>query len=268
MAYLETEPGRRLYFEFHAGDRLPVALVHGWGMSCRLWDTVLPALTAAGHAVLAFDQRGCGKSDKDFAEVSIGRGAGDLLLLANHLRLERLAVNGWSLGGAIAVEAAARLGSRCRGVVSTAGATPRYVQAADFPHGGAPGSVAETVALLRRDRAGFLRGLADSICARDVGQPVRDWMWSVFLEAAPPADLALLELDRLDQRPLLRELSAPLLAIVGGRDAIVPPDIGRLAARSAPQGRLAEFAECGHAPFLEEPERYAATLLDFLAGLT
>ena len=198
MAFLETEPGRRISYEYYPGDRLPVALIHGWGMSCRLWDTVLPLLTGAGHAVLSFDQRGCGKSDKDFADVSINSAAADVVSLANHLRLGRLAVNGWSLGGPGAGAAAVRLGVRCVGVVSTAGATPRYVQAPDFPHGGAPGSVAETVAALRQDRATFLHGLAHAICARPVSDAVKTWMWSVFMENAPSADRALLDLDTLD----------------------------------------------------------------------
>jgi pimeloyl-[acyl-carrier protein] methyl ester esterase len=267
MATLETEPGRRIYYEYHPGEKLTVVLIHGWGMSCRLWDTVLPALTGAGHGVLSFDQRGCGKSDKDFADVSIKSAAADVLALANHLRIGRLAVNGWSLGGPVAVEAAVRLGVRCVGVVSTCGATPRYVQAPDFPHGGARGSVAETVALLRQDRATFLHGLAHAICARPVSDALKTWMWSVFMENAPSADDALLDLDTLDQREALRGLAVPFLSVVGGQDVIAPPGIGRTAAGLAPRGTLAEFPESGHAPFIEETARYNQVLLDFLSQL-
>ncbi|MGE0667988.1 MAG: alpha/beta fold hydrolase [Sphingomonadales bacterium] len=267
MAYLETEAGRCIYYEYNPGDKLPVALIHGWGMSCRLWDAVLPLLTGAGHAVVSFDQRGCGKSDKDFQDVSIRSAAADVVSLANHLRLGRLAVNGWSLGGAVAVEAAVRLGVRCAGVVSTCGATPRYTQAPDFPHGGAPGSVAETVALLRQDRATFLHGLAYAICARPVSDAVKTWMWSVFMENAPSADRALLDLDTLDQRAALRGLAVPLLSVVGGQDVIAPPGIGRAAAELAPKGTLAEFPESGHAPFIEETARYGKVLLEFLGTL-
>ncbi len=267
MAYLETEPGRRVYYEYYPGDRVPVALIHGWGMSCRLWDVVLPLLTEAGHAVLTFDQRGCGKSDKDFGDVSVKSAAADVVSLVNHLGIGRLAVNGWSLGGAVAVEAAGRLGARCVGVVSTCGATPRYTQAPDFPHGGAPGSVAGTVALLRQDRATFLEGLAHAICARPVSDAVKAWMWASFMENAPSADRALLDLDTLDQRDALRALAVPFLSIVGGQDAIAPPGIGRAAAELAPQATLVEFPECGHAPFIEETARYGMVLLDFLAKL-
>ena len=46
----------------HGRIRPPVVLVHGWGMSCRVWDTVLPVLLDAGHEVVSLDHRGCGAS--------------------------------------------------------------------------------------------------------------------------------------------------------------------------------------------------------------
>ena len=106
MAYLNTEDARRIYFEYYPGNKVPVMLIHGWGMSCRVWDTTLVALQAAGHAVVSYDQRGCGSSDKDFNEVSITSSARDAVALLAHLGIERAVLNGWSLGGAIAVEAA------------------------------------------------------------------------------------------------------------------------------------------------------------------
>ena len=159
MGLLATEGERRIYFEHYAGTGVPVLLLHGWGMSCRVWDTTLVALRKAGHAVVSFDQRGCGSSDKDFAEVSIAASARDAVALLDHLGIRRVVLNGWSLGGAIAVEAASQLGDRCAGVVLTAAASPRYTQAPDFALGNPPGSTAQTVALLREDRAGFLYNL-------------------------------------------------------------------------------------------------------------
>jgi pimeloyl-ACP methyl ester carboxylesterase len=58
MARLQVAEGRSIYYEQHAGTRLPVVLIHGWGMSCRVWDTTLTALKQAGHEVITFDQRG------------------------------------------------------------------------------------------------------------------------------------------------------------------------------------------------------------------
>ncbi|MFM7783799.1 MAG: alpha/beta fold hydrolase [Gammaproteobacteria bacterium] len=267
MGLLATEGDRRIYFEHHAGTGLPVLLLHGWGMSCRVWDTTLVSLRKAGHAVVSFDQRGCGSSDKDFAEVSIASSARDAVAVLDHLGIRRVVLNGWSLGGAIAVEAASLLGDRCAGVVLTAAASPRYTQASDFPMGNPPGSTAQTVALLREDRAGFLYNLTKAVCAIPQSAAVENWMWSIFMQSAPPADDALADLDTLEQRATLAALDVPVLSVVGGKDVVVPPEVCREAARIARHGRLAEFAESGHAPFVEEGPRYREVLLDFLSSI-
>ena len=267
MARLQVAEGRSIYYEQHAGTRLPVVLIHGWGMSCRVWDTTLTALKQAGHEVIAFDQRGCGSSDKDFATTSVTSSAQDVAMLVRHLGKERVAVNGWSLGGAIAVAAAGLLGKGCAGVVLTAGATPRYTQAEGFPHGGPVGSAAQTVAVLRADRANFLMGLTKGVSAEPQSAAVEQWLWSIFMQAAPAADDALADLDALDQRAALAALDVPVLSMVGARDAIVPADICRYAASIAKRGKVAEFAQSGHAPFLEEGPRYREVLLDFLRSL-
>jgi non-heme chloroperoxidase len=267
MAYLNTEDARRIYFEYYPGSKVPVMLIHGWGMSCRVWDTTLVALQAAGHAVVSYDQRGCGASDKDFNEVSITSSARDAVALLAHLGIERAVLNGWSLGGAIAVEAASTLGSGCAGVVLTAGASPRYTQAPDFAIGNPPGSTAQTVAALREDRANFLYNLTKAVCAIPQTPAMENWMWSIFMQSAPSADVALADLDTLDQRAALAALDAPVLSIVGGKDVVVPPDICRLAGTVARHGTTAEFADSGHAPFIEEGPRYRQVLLDFLATI-
>ena len=267
MARLAVDGERSIYYEHYAGRGLPVLLIHGWGMNCRVWDTTLVSLLQAGHAVASFDQRGCGQSDKDFEQNSIDVSAGDVATLAMHLGLRRAVLNGWSLGGAIAVAAAERLGGACAGVVLTAGASPRYTQAADFPYGGPPGSSGQTVALLREDRANFLWNLTKATCAVPQSPAVENWLWGMFMQASPGADAALAGLDTLDQRRILAALVPPLLSIIGGKDAIVPPEIGRAAAKLAPRGRVAEFENCGHAPFLEDGPRYRKALLEFLGSL-
>jgi non-heme chloroperoxidase len=259
--------GRRIYFEHYSGIGAPVLLIHGWGTSSRVWDTTLVALREKGHAVVSFDQRGCGQSDHDFDEVSIAAAAGDAVAIVRHLGLTGIIVNGWSLGGAVAIETARQLGADCAGVVLTCGATPRYVQAEDFPHGGPPESVAQTVAALRADRANFLYGLTQAVCAIAQTPASINWQWSIFMQTSPSADDALLNLGSLDQRAVLAALDVPLLSIIGGKDVIVDPAICRFAAKLAKRGTAVEFEDCGHAPFLEDGPRYRKVLLDFLASI-
>ena len=58
-----------------------------------------------------------------------------------------------------------------------------------------------------------------------------------------------------------------MLSVVGGKDVFVEPAIGRLAAKHAKRGQLVEFAECGHAPFLEVPGPYWEALLKFVGDI-
>lgn len=266
MAYLETGGGR-IYYEHHAGNALPVLLIHAWAMNTRVWDSTLSALLEAGHEVIAFDQRGCGQSDKDFDDFSIGALAGDAVALVEHLGLKQVVVNGWSLGGAVATETAHRLGARCKGLVLTCAASPRYTQAEGFPHGGTADDVRATVAAIRPDRASFFHGIARAVCARPVGEPVLDWMWSIFMQASPGADRSLAELGMIDQRTILRALDVPVLSIAGSEDVFTPPGIGEFAAALARHGRLVRFEGCGHGPMFEDYDRYCREVIGFLADV-
>lgn len=265
MAHLAVEGDRRIYYErYNVGRGRPVLLVHGWGMSVRVWDSVLPALLANGNEVVSFDHRCCGSSDKDFDDVSIDAIAADAVRLATHLDLRGVVVNGWSLGGAVAVAAAAGLGDRAAGVVSTGGATPRYVQGDGWEHGGTTEVVEQTIAALRAGRPAFLHALAEGVCHADVGVPAIEWMWRIFMQASPRADESLLNLAKVDQRDTVRGLRIPAVVMRGDHDAIVDPQIGAECARMFPNGKLVAFTESGHAPFLEEPEKYCTELVDFV----
>lgn len=264
MGLLAREGGRQIYYEHYAGRAPALVLSHGWGMSCRVWDDTLARLLDRGHEVVTYDQRGCGRSDKDFADASIEALGDDVAALCRHLGLRGVVLNGWSLGGAVVVEAAQKLGASLRGLVLTAGATPRFTQAPGFPHGGSPADVAATVAALRAGRIAFLKSLYfGGVFAVDVGDDVKQRCWQIALEAGPAADASLAALARLDQRAALARLAAPSLVVVGARDGVVPPGIGRAAAALLPHATLCEL-DCGHAPFLELPDAYHAALFDLL----
>ena len=136
MAFVTVENGKQVYFEDYGSGDAAIVLVHGWGMGLRVWDYCLPELLHAGLRVITLDHRCCGKSDKDFADCGIRAIAQDLVSIVELLQLTRVVLNGWSLGGAVATEAAALLGESCAGLVLTCAASPVYLQKPDFAHGG------------------------------------------------------------------------------------------------------------------------------------
>lgn len=267
MARFDAGDGRSVYYEHYRGTRTPVVLIHGWAMSGRIWAGTAEALKADGHAVLIIDHRGCGQSDRDFDDMSIAAIAGDVAGIVRQEVSAPVVLNGWSLGGAVAVAAAGLLGDKAAGVVLTCGASPRFVRSDDFPYGGEPGSLDATAEAMAADRAGFFRGLAQGVCAKEVSAPTIDWMWNAFIDSGVDALDSLRSLGQTDQRDALAQLTVPLLSIVGTADVILDPEIGRIAASLAPKGEVAEMEGCGHAPFIEDAPAYLAALRSFLGRL-
>jgi pimeloyl-[acyl-carrier protein] methyl ester esterase len=259
MAYLECNDGGRVYYEYRPGPRRAVMLIHGWGMGCRVWDATIDTLTEAGHATIAFDHRGCGLSDKDFADISIAAIARDAIAIIDWLGLDGVVVNGWSLGGAVATEVASQLGERCAGLVHTCAASPTY--------SGTPDDIRATEEAYRPDRATFLKNLSAAVCAKPVDPSVVDWMWAIFMQQGAGAIRSLHDLGGIDQRAMLAALSVPVLVFRGTADAIVAPEIGELAAQTARNAELVSLEGVGHAPFVEDFKGYHRPLLGFLDRL-
>ena len=51
----------------------------------------------------------------------------------------------------------------------------------------------------------------------------------------------------------------------GGCDYVLPPSQAQAAVDRLPDGRLALFADCGHLPHVECPDRFATVLSEWLA---
>ncbi len=263
MAYLTRENGRNIYYEDNGNGVAAIILIHAWGMNLRAWDGTVPHLVDAGHRVVTLDHRGCGLSDKDFDDMSINAIAGDVVALVAELGLEKVMLNGWSIGGAVAIEAASILKSTCCSLALTCPAAPVYLQKDDFPHGGTEEVLSGTLAALKADRPNFLKGLAQGIYSADVSEEVIDWTWSLFLAASPMTANTLAELGPLDQRATLSALNIPMISFVGSNDALADPAVGRSVADFNADTVIVELEHSGHVPLIEEAEKYHSELLKF-----
>ncbi len=70
-----------------------------------------------------------------------------------------------------------------------------------------------------------------------------------------------------DDAGFLRQMTVPTLLIQGVEDRLVPAASTRHLACSLPHAQLIEYEQCGHAPFLKQPERFILDVLRFLFSL-
>ena len=98
--------GINLYFETHGAGR-PMILLHGGLGSGEMFGPTLPTL-AERHQVVVVDLQGHGRTADIDRPLDPRLMADDIAALIDHLGLDRPDVVGYSLGGGVAVQTAAR----------------------------------------------------------------------------------------------------------------------------------------------------------------
>src|SRR2546421_5543706 len=96
----------QMYYEMH-GDGESLVVILGLGTDVSEWDGIIRWL-AEKYKVLAFDNRGAGRTDKPDIPYSIEMMAQDTEELMNALAIERASILGISMGGRIALALALR----------------------------------------------------------------------------------------------------------------------------------------------------------------
>src|SRR5579864_6355187 len=94
----------QMYCEMH-GDGEPLVVILGLGTDVSEWDGIIRWLTEK-YKVLAFDNRGAGRTDKPDIPYSIEMMADDTAGLMQALDIGQANIVGISLGGRIAMELA------------------------------------------------------------------------------------------------------------------------------------------------------------------
>ena len=98
--------GIKLYYEVH-GTGYPLLLLHGGLGATSMFGPNLPAL-ATGRQVIAVDLQGHGRTADIDRPLSPQLMADDIAALIKHLKLERVDLMGYSLGGGVAFFVALR----------------------------------------------------------------------------------------------------------------------------------------------------------------
>lgn len=108
--------GVPIRYQVQGAGEPTIVLVHGWANSMLIWGEH-PRTLSADHRVVALELAGHGRSGTNREEWTMGAFGDDVVAVVDELGLEEVVLVGFSLGGAVVVEAAERLGDRAAGVV-------------------------------------------------------------------------------------------------------------------------------------------------------
>jgi 3-oxoadipate enol-lactonase len=108
--------GLNFYFE-RAGDGPPLLFISGTGADLRVQPNVFASPLAKAFDLLAYDQRGLGRTDKPDAPYAMAQYADDAAALLDHVGWGEVAVIGVSFGGMVAQEFVLRHPDRVKRLV-------------------------------------------------------------------------------------------------------------------------------------------------------
>jgi len=242
----------RLYWEA-TGRGDPVLLVHGLGLSGGAWWRTVDALTPRMR-VITFDHRGIGRSQSLTYSYTTEAMADDAVAILDELKLERVHIYGFSLGGMVAQQIALRHPPRVRSLVLGAThpggrrAAPPDAEVMAFirRRGAVPSEEAAWASVPYnygpRSRVEHVDRIADDIDRR---------LENPFNERAYRAQLLAASMHNCFSR--LERIDAPTLVVHGARDRMIPVANARMTAERIPGARLKVLEDAGHLYPTEEP---------------
>lgn len=267
----ENSGNIELYYEDHgSGD--PVVLIHGYPLSGASWEKQIPALLAGGHRVIAYDRRGFGKSSQPTQGYNYDTFAEDLHKLVTHLKLRKVTLVGFSMGGGEVARYVGKYGSKdVSKAVIIGGVPPFLLKTADNPEG-VDGSVFEGIQkAVVADRYAFFTEFfknfynTDVLLGKRISEQVVQASWNVAVSSSATASLACVPTWHEDFRKDLSRVDIPTLVIHGDADRIVPfAASGQRTAKLVKGARLFVIKEGPHCITWTHAEEVNSELMAFL----
>jgi non-heme chloroperoxidase len=262
QASVQLSTGVRMHYVEQSRKEGPVlVLLHGYTDSYLSFERVLPLLPRSFH-VYALDQRGHGDSSRPDCCYSPSDFASDVAAFLDSQGIQRAVLVGHSMGSFIAQQVALEHPQRVQALV--------LVGSAPTVHGNA----------VAAELKSYVDTLADPIDPAFV----REFQAGTFYRPIPPSflDTAVSEslkvparvwkaaLDGLiaeDHSTRLRDISVPTLVVGGDHDGFFSVAEQQALAQALPHASLALYTETGHAPHVEQPQRFVEDVKQFLRSL-
>lgn len=243
-------------------EGVPAILLHGSPTNRWVWAPQANELASAGFRVVLPDLRGHGETPIADGPATVQAVAGDVFALADELGIKRFVIGGFSWGGFVALEMVLEQPGRILGlllVATRAESDTEKERAAKL----------ESAATLRREGL-KVDGYRDRLFTEEtlrarpkLWEDARRMMLSVPAEGRARAMEGIAE--RPDFSPMLPQIKAPTLVIVGAEDPITSPAFSKEMQKRIPGAFLQEVEGASHFVTLEAPGVVSQAILNWLA---
>ena len=238
----------------------PLVLIHGLGMSSDLWWHQVRPFSDQYH-VVAIDLRGFGRSDRPRGPnlYSVDNFTADIASVIRCLDLAPVHVLGTSMGGYCAIALGLSAPELCRSL--------------SLCHTGCRSSIADDVLAARTTalKSQSMDEYATLVAAQALAQPadpiVTEWLQERVASNDQEIYAQVLTegLRSFDAANEITSIRLPTLALIGQHDRIIEPKRGRELAERIPDSTLVEIAGVGHLSYIEKPDAFNRSILEFLA---
>ena len=265
LRHIETSLGALAYRDEGSGPGLPLVLCQRFRGTLDDWDPAFLGPLTANRRVIRFDNAGIGGSEGSVPDTLDGFAQVAIAFL-DAMKLEKIDLLGWSLGGFVAQHIALAIPDRIRRLI-IAGSGPGGQSEGPAPHP----RVREVMAHPQNGEDDFLflfyagsdtsRAAGRANLARLAAVPDRvpDVTAAGFMGQLKAIGTAKGVRDRLG------ELSMPVLVANGAHDVMIPAYRSYIIAHEAPDAKLIVYPDSGHAFLFQYPYEFAAEVSRFLA---
>jgi 3-oxoadipate enol-lactonase len=265
MPTTRASDGTRLHYEA-TGDGPPVLLIQGLGTDSRGW-ALQRAAFARIHRVVAFDNRGAGRSDKPLGPYSLPQMADDAIAVLDAAGIESAHLVGASMGGVLAQMVATHHPERVRSLTlaCTACQNPpwrRELLGEWIDLAAEHGATAVTRATVR-----WVVGPRSMRRLAPLASVFGGWIGPLGLIRSADGFAAQAEAILAADDAWAAELTnlrLPTLVVVGNQDVLTPRGDSEELAERIPGAELVVIAGGAHGFMIEQWRRFNSVVLEFL----